>query len=151
MADDRPARALPNNLKFEVFFDDMQSLKLEPAQVKKNVSQYVTKLESYFNKAIKEQKTRIERLKKAQRTKIGQATRRADERSELEDILIDAIDKTKTLVIKRKLVAEKLLNKKDRKLSIQVNEMSQGVLSSEGGSIMETSDGKGMEEALQKL
>ena len=55
------------------------------------------------------------------------------------------------MVIKRKLVAEKLLNKKDRKLSIQVNEMSQGVLTSENGSIMVTSDGIGMEEALQKL
>ena len=77
----------------------------------------MSKLEAHFNSAIIEQKAKTERLKKSYKIKIGQAAKRADERSELEDILIDAIEKTKIQVLKRRLVAERLLNKKDRKLS----------------------------------
>ena len=129
---------MTNNKKFELFYDDMISIGLEPTQVKKNINQYMSKLEAHFNSAMIEQKAKTERLKKSYKTKIGQATKRADERSELEDILIDAIEKTKIQVLKRRLVAERLLNKKDRKLSVQINEMSQGVLTGESSTLLES-------------
>ena len=62
---------MTNNKKFELFYDDMISIGLEPTQVKKNINQYMSKLEAHFNSAMIEQKAKTERLKKSYKTKIG--------------------------------------------------------------------------------
>ena len=38
LTDDRVEKTLTNNKKFELFYDDMISIGLEPAQVKKNIN-----------------------------------------------------------------------------------------------------------------
>ena len=107
--------------------EDLLSLKLKPTEVKKNVTDYVRAVETHYTDIIEGQKVKIERTIKNCNKKVGQVALRIDERSELQDILIDALEKTKLQIFKRKLKTEKLVGKKRRGLSDKVNEITRGV------------------------
>ena len=92
-----------SNQKFELFIDDLLSLKLKPFQVKKNITDYVKAVETHYTDVIDSQKLKVEKTIKSCNKKLGQVALRVDERSELQDILIDALEKTKLQIFKRKL------------------------------------------------
>ena len=103
-------------------------MKLKPTEIKRNITDYVQAVETHYTGIIEGQKIKMDKVKKDCKSKIGQVAKRLDERSELQDILIDALEKTKLQIFKRKLKQEKLLNKKNRDLSARVNEISKSVM-----------------------
>ena len=71
--DDRPSHFCPmtSNQKFETFLDDLFSLKLRPADKKRNITNYLKAVETHYTDIIEGQKIKMEQTEKQCKRKVG--------------------------------------------------------------------------------
>jgi hypothetical protein len=85
--------------------------------------EYVSKIETFYTDKVTGLIGKMKRLKNEVKIERGNLARKRDERSELEDVLIDALEKTRVSIFKRRIEQEKII--KNKELSLKVRQISQ--------------------------
>lgn len=96
-----------HNAKFETFLDDIFDMRISQTSLKKQIQDYVKCIETHYSDIIHKIKSKVKKLTFELQKSRGMAAISKDKRSELEEILIDSIDKTRISIFKRRLEQEK--------------------------------------------
>lgn len=83
------------NGKFETFLEDLFDMKIYQSNIKKQIQDYVKCLETHYTDIITKLRFKNKKQKFEAQKERGRFAVEKDRRSELEEILIDAIDKTR--------------------------------------------------------
>ena len=71
--------------------------------MQKQIVEYMSHVETFYNDKIGALVTKQKKLKNEMKKERGHLAKQRDDRSELEDILIDALEKTRVTIFKRRL------------------------------------------------
>ena len=96
-----------HNAKFETFLEDLFEMRITQHNIRRQILDYVKCIETHYMDIIQKMKTRARKIEVDAIKKIGISANRNDKRSQLEEILMDAIDKTRLQVFKRRLAQER--------------------------------------------
>ena len=95
------------NAKFETFLEDLFDMQVGPATMRRQIQDYVKCIETHYTDIIKNSHLKMKRIVAQSQKERGKAALEKNKRSELEEVLIDAIDKTRLQIFKRKLALER--------------------------------------------
>ena len=101
------------NAKFETFLDDLFDMRIGSVTMRRQIQDYVKCIETHYTDIINKNRAKIKKMTFESQKDRGKVAIEKDKRSELEEVLIDAIDKTRLQIFKRKLANEKTLKDKN--------------------------------------
>ena len=83
------------NAKFETFLGDLFDMRIGQSSVKRQIQDYVKCIETHYTDIIHKNKAKVKKLQLEVQKARGQKAMERDKKTELEEVLIDAIDKTR--------------------------------------------------------
>lgn len=92
-----------HNQKFETFLEDLFSMRIGQSSVRKQILDYVKCIETHYTDMVTKLRLKLKRIQFDLQKQRGMVAIHKDKRSELEEVLIDAVDKTRLQIFKRKL------------------------------------------------
>ena len=108
-----------HNAKFETFLEDLFDMRITQHNIRRQILDYVKCIETHYMDIIQKMKTRNRKIEVDAIKKIGILANRNDKRTQLEEILMDAIDKTRLQVFKRRLAQERWHKQQEKTIRVK--------------------------------
>ena len=89
-------------------------MRIAESSVRRQIQDYVKCIETHYTDIISKLRGKMKRLTLEVKVERGKQAMGRDKRSELEEVLIDAIDKTRLQIFKRRLTQDRIT--KDKKM-----------------------------------
>ena len=126
-------------------------MRIAQTSIRRQIQDYVKCIETHYTDIINKLRGKIKRLTNDVQKERGQKAMEKDKRSELEEVLIEAVDKTRLQIFKRRLQQDK--NSRDKKMIKKVQTLGSELQSAAGmGLTAENSEGfASIEPTLYKL
>ena len=83
------------NAKFETFLEDVFDMRIGQSSMRRQIIDYVKCIETHYTDIINKLRLKLKKSKLNAVKERGKAAIEKDKKSELEEVLIDAIDKTR--------------------------------------------------------
>lgn len=97
------------NTKFEKMLDNVFQSKMSAADVKDHITKYVQVLETNYTEVIRDLKDAVKQQKANARNAQASVTNSAIERSDLESLFLDCVEKTRQQIMAQRLKQEFLM------------------------------------------
>ena len=99
-------------MKFQEFIDIIFDSQMPKVETKSEIINYVQALETNYNQIIKEEKIKVEKLRKELRKEKSKTVNETLEKSDLENLFVECVEDVRRNVIKRRLKSEIIGKKK---------------------------------------
>lgn len=96
------------NIKFSTFLDKLLSSSLPIAKLRQELTDYVTGMETKFNKKIEEMRWKIEKERKRRIFEDGKMANEIAQKNDLEGVFVEAVEEVRKNIMKRRLKQVKL-------------------------------------------
>ena len=108
------------NAKLETFLEDLFDMRIAQSSVRRQIQDYVKCIETHYTDIINKLRGKVKKLTFEVQKSRGKNAIEKDKRSELEEVLIEAIDKTRLQIFKRRLAQDKITRDKKMIKKVQL-------------------------------